>query len=197
MNSPTVLIVDCFDSFTFNLYQQVGKLGARPVVATCDTPLEALKKIRCDRIILSPGPGTPEDSGVCLEVLDTMSRTIPTLGVCLGHQAICTAFGGRVVRSGHLMHGKTSEITSDGKGVYEGLPSPFIATRYHSLVAQRDTLPPELVVTAESTDDGFVMGVRHTKYPIEGVQFHPESILSHDGDALMKNFLFGQRTVGA
>ena len=197
MNSPAVLIVDCYDSFTFNLYQQVGKLGGRPVVATCDTPLEELKKIRCDRIILSPGPGTPEDSGVCLEVLDTMSRTIPTLGVCLGHQAICTAFGGRVVRSGHLMHGKTSEITSDGKCVYEGLPSPFTATRYHSLVAQRDTLPPELVVTAESTDDGFVMGVRHTKYPIEGVQFHPESILSHDGDALMKNFLFGPREVGA
>jgi anthranilate synthase component II len=196
MNSPTVLIVDCYDSFTFNLYQQVGKLGARPVVATCDTPLEELEKIRCDRIILSPGPGTPEDSGVCLEVLDTMSRTIPTLGVCLGHQAICTAFGGRVVRSGHLMHGKTSEITSDGKGVYKGLPSPFTATRYHSLVAQRDTLPPELVVTAESTDDSFVMGVRHTKYPIEGVQFHPESILSHDGDALMKNFLFAPRQVG-
>jgi anthranilate synthase/aminodeoxychorismate synthase-like glutamine amidotransferase len=125
-----------------------------------------------------------------------MSRTIPTLGVCLGHQDICTAFGGRVVRSGHLMHGKTSEITSDGKCIYEGLPSPFTATRYHSLVAQRDTLPPELVVTAESTDDGFVMGVRHTKYPIEGVQFHPESILSHDGDALMKNFLFAPRQVG-
>jgi anthranilate synthase component II len=197
MNSPTVLIVDCYDSFTFNLYQQVGKLGARPVVATCDTPLEELKKIRCDRIILSPGPGTPEDSGVCLEVLDSMSKTIPTLGVCLGHQAICTAFSGRVVRSGHLMHGKTSEITSDGKGVYEGLPSPFTATRYHSLVAQRDMLPPELVVTAESLDDHFVMGVRHTKYPIEGVQFHPESILSHDGDALMKNFLFAPRQVGA
>jgi anthranilate synthase/aminodeoxychorismate synthase-like glutamine amidotransferase len=126
-----------------------------------------------------------------------MSRTIPTLGVCLGHQAICTAFGGRVVRSGHLMHGKTSEIKNDGKGVYEGLPSPFTATRYHSLVAQRDTLPPELVVTAESIDDGFVMGVRHTKYPIEGVQFHPESILSHDGDALMKNFLFGPQRVRA
>jgi anthranilate synthase/aminodeoxychorismate synthase-like glutamine amidotransferase len=197
MSVPTVLIVDCYDSFTFNLYQQVGKLGARPVVATCDTPLAELEKNGCDRIILSPGPGTPEDSGVCLEVLDTMSKTIPTLGVCLGHQAICTAFGGRVVRSGHLMHGKTSEITSDGKGVYEGLPSPFTATRYHSLVAQRDTLPPELVVTAESVDDGFVMGVRHTKYPIEGVQFHPESILSHDGDALMKNFLFGPRKVGA
>jgi anthranilate synthase component 2 len=196
-NVPTVLFVDCYDSFTFNLYQQVGKLGARPVVATCDTPLAELEKTNCDLIILSPGPGTPENSGVCLEVLDTMSKTIPTLGVCLGHQAICTAFGGRVIRSGHLMHGKTSEINSDGKGVYEGLPSPFTATRYHSLVAQRDTLPPELVVTAESVDDGFVMGVRHKRYPIEGVQFHPESILSHDGDALMKNFLFGPRKVGA
>ncbi|MEN6395734.1 MAG: aminodeoxychorismate/anthranilate synthase component II, partial [Methanoregula sp.] len=156
-----------------------------------------LQKITCDRIILSPGPGTPDDSGVCLEVLDTMSRTIPTLGVCLGHQAICTAFGGRVVRSGHLMHGKTSEIRSDGKCIYDGLPSPFIATRYHSLVAQRDTLPPELVVTAECVDEGCVMGVRHTNYPIEGVQFHPESILSHDGDALMKNFLFSSRQVDA
>jgi anthranilate synthase/aminodeoxychorismate synthase-like glutamine amidotransferase len=191
MSAPTVLIVDCYDSFTFNLYQQVGKLGAKPVVFTCDTPLVRLEKTACDRIILSPGPGTPEESGVCLEVIDTMSRTIPTLGVCLGHQAICTAFGGRVVRSGHLMHGKTSEIKSDGRGVYAGLPTPFTATRYHSLVAKRETLPPELMVTAESLDDHFVMGVRHTKYPIEGVQFHPESILSHDGDALMRNFLFG------
>ncbi len=195
MSAPTVLIIDCYDSFTFNLYQQVGKLGARPVVFTCDTPLSRLEKTACDRIILSPGPGTPEESGVCLEILDTMSRTIPTLGVCLGHQAICTAFGGRVVRSGHLMHGKTSEIKSDGKGMYEGLPSPFTATRYHSLVAQRDTLPLELSVVAESLDDGFVMGVRHTNYPIEGVQFHPESILSHDGDALMRNFLSGPRQV--
>ncbi len=193
MNIPTVLIVDCYDSFTFNLYQQVGKLGARPVVFTCDTPLSKLEKTCCDRIILSPGPGTPEDSGVCLEVLNTMSKTVPTLGVCLGHQAICTAFGGRVVRSGHLMHGMTSEIKNDSKGVYAGLPTPFTATRYHSLVAQKETLPPELEVVAESLDDGFVMGVRHTKFPIEGVQFHPESILSHNGDALMRNFLFGQR----
>jgi anthranilate synthase/aminodeoxychorismate synthase-like glutamine amidotransferase len=193
MSGPTVLIVDCYDSFTFNLYQQVGKLGARPVVFTCDTPLSQLKNISCDRIILSPGPGAPEDSGVCLEVLDTMSKTIPTLGVCLGHQAICTVFGGRVVRSGHLMHGMTSEIKSDGKGIYRGLPTPFTATRYHSLVAQRETLPTELEVVSESLDDGFVMGVRHAKYPIEGVQFHPESILSHDGDALMRNFLFGPR----
>jgi anthranilate synthase component 2 len=194
---PTVLIVDCYDSFTFNLYQQVGKLGAKPVVYTCDTPLEKLEKIPCDRIILSPGPGTPEDSGVCMDVLRTMSKTVPTLGVCLGHQAICTAFGGRVVRSGHLMHGKTSGIRHNGTGVFAGLPSPFTATRYHSLVADKATLPPELCVVAESVDDGFVMGVRHTRYPIEGVQFHPESILSHDGDALMRNFLFGTRAVGA
>jgi len=194
---PTILIIDCYDSFTFNLYQQVGKLGGRPVVYTCDTPLLQLEKIPCDRIILSPGPGTPYQSGVCLDVLLTMSRTIPTLGVCLGHQAICTAFGGRVVRSGHLMHGKTSEIICDGKGIYEGVPSPFTATRYHSLVAEKDSLPPELVVTAESVDDGFVMGVRLTKFPIEGVQFHPESVLSHDGDALMKNFLYGSRQEGA
>ena len=197
MSAPKVLIVDCYDSFTFNLYQQVGKLGAAPVVFTCDTPLETLKKIPCDRIILSPGPGTPEESGVCLEVIATLSRTVPTLGVCLGHQVICTAFGGKVVRSGHLMHGKTSEIKSDGRGVYAGLPTPFTATRYHSLVAERDTLPPELVVTAESLDDHLVMGVRHTRYPIEGVQFHPESILSHDGDALMRNFLFGPREKNA
>ncbi|HVP96539.1 aminodeoxychorismate/anthranilate synthase component II [Methanoregula sp.] len=193
MSVPTVLIVDCYDSFTFNLYQQVGKLGAKPVVFTCDTPLARLEKTACDRILLSPGPGTPEESGVCLEVIDTMSKSIPTLGVCLGHQAICTAFGGKVIRSGHLMHGKTSEIKNDGHGVYAGLPTPFTATRYHSLVAARENLPPELMVTAESLDDGFVMGVRHTQYPIEGVQFHPESILSHDGDALIRNFLFGPR----
>jgi anthranilate synthase/aminodeoxychorismate synthase-like glutamine amidotransferase len=184
-----VLIVDCYDSFTFNLYQQVGQLGGDPVVLTSDTPLDRLENTGCDRIILSPGPGTPEDSGVCLEVLDTMSRTIPTLGVCLGHQAICTVFGGSVVRAGHLMHGKTSEIRHDGKGIYAGVPSPFTATRYHSLVADRDSLPEELCVSAESLDDGYVMGVRHTRYPIEGVQFHPESILSAEGNRIIRNFL--------
>ena len=186
-----VLIVDCYDSFTFNLYQQVGKLGGNPVVMTCDTPLERLQKSGCDRIILSPGPGTPLDAGVCLEVLETMSRTIPTLGVCLGHQAICTVFGGEVVRARHLMHGKTSEIRHDGKGVFSGIPSPFNATRYHSLVAREDSLPDELIVTATSIDDNYVMGVRHMKYPIEGVQFHPESILSQDGDRIIGNFLCG------
>jgi anthranilate synthase/aminodeoxychorismate synthase-like glutamine amidotransferase len=187
-----VLIVDCFDSFTFNLEQQVGRLGAAPVVFTSDTPLEKLKKAGCDRIILSPGPGTPQESGVCLEVLGTLSKKIPTLGVCLGHQAICTAFGGKVVRAKHLMHGKTSAIRHDGRGIFENVISPFTATRYHSLIADRDSLPAELEVTATSLDDGCVMGVRHTRYPITGVQFHPESILSPDGDRLIRNFLDGR-----
>jgi anthranilate synthase/aminodeoxychorismate synthase-like glutamine amidotransferase len=186
-----VLIVDCYDSFTFNLYQQVGRLGAEPVVFTSDTPLAHLEKTGCDRIILSPGPGTPEEAGVCLDVLGSMSRTVPTLGVCLGHQAICTVFGGNVVRARWLMHGKTSEIRHDGRGIYTGLTTPFSATRYHSLVAERGSLPPDLLITAESLDDGCVMGVRHTRYPIEGVQFHPESILTGTGDRIIRTFLFG------
>jgi anthranilate synthase/aminodeoxychorismate synthase-like glutamine amidotransferase len=185
-----VLIVDCYDSFTFNLYQQVGRLGGNPVVLPCDTPLASLQKIPCDRIILSPGPGTPEDSGVCRSVLDTMSRTIPTLGVCLGHQTICTAFGGEVIRASHLMHGKTSPIRHEGRGIFFGIPTPFTATRYHSLVARRESLPGCLEITALSMDDGFVMGVRHTRYPIDGVQFHPESFLSPEGDNIIRNFLF-------
>lgn len=187
-----VLIVDCYDSFTFNLYQQVGKLGGDPVVFTCDTSLEVLQKTGCDRIILSPGPGTPEDSGVCRQVLETMSKTIPTLGVCLGHQTICTAFGGEVVRASNLMHGKTSPIHHDGAGIFAGIPTPFTATRYHSLIAQRESLPDDLVVTASSMDDGYVMGVRHTRYPIDGVQFHPESVLSQEGDRIIRNFLRGR-----
>jgi anthranilate synthase/aminodeoxychorismate synthase-like glutamine amidotransferase len=187
-----VLIVDCYDSFTFNLYQQVGRLGGNPLVFPCDTPLEVLQKSGYDRIILSPGPGTPEDSGVCRKVLETMSRKIPTLGVCLGHQTICTVFGGEVVRALHLMHGKTSEIRHEGTGIFAGIPTPFTATRYHSLVALRESLPDELAVTATSQDDGYVMGVRHTRYPIEGVQFHPESVLSPKGDRIIRNFLYPQ-----
>ena len=190
-----VLIIDCYDSFTFNLYQQVGRLGAEPVVHTCDTPLDRLLKTGCDRIILSPGPGTPKESGVCREVLETMSREIPTLGVCLGHQTICYVFGGDVGRARHLMHGKTSEIQHEGRGIFEGLPRPFTATRYHSLVAREESLPEDLEVTARSLDDNEVMGVRHRKFPIEGVQFHPESILSPDGDKLIRNFLRGYRVI--
>ena len=186
-----MLIVDCYDSFTFNLYQQVGRLGASPVVMTCDTPLDQLKKIGCDRIILSPGPGTPEDSGVCPDVIRSMSREIPTLGVCLGHQAICATFGGDVVRARQLMHGKTSEIRHDGTGIFAGVAAPFVATRYHSLVADSDSLPDDLKVTATSADDGYIMGVRHMRYPINGVQFHPESILTAEGDLIIRNFLNG------
>ncbi|HSA38938.1 MAG TPA: gamma-glutamyl-gamma-aminobutyrate hydrolase family protein, partial [Methanoregula sp.] len=126
------------------------------------------------------------------EVLETISRTIPTLGVCLGHQTIYTTFGGEVIRASHLMHGKTSLIRHDGEGIFTGVPTPFIATRYHSLVAQRESLPDELIVSASSDDDGYIMGVRHTRYPIEGVQFHPESILSPEGDRIVRNFLYPQ-----
>jgi anthranilate synthase/aminodeoxychorismate synthase-like glutamine amidotransferase len=184
-----VLIIDCYDSFTYNLVQQVGALGGDPLVVTSDTPLDRIQAIGCDRIILSPGPGRPEDSGVCLDVLKTMSRKIPTLGVCLGHQAICIAYGGDVVRADHLMHGKVSPIRHDGKGIFLDLPNPFSATRYHSLVADPDTLPESLAISSQSCDDGYVMGVRHRTYPIEGIQFHPESILSPCGDRVIRNFL--------
>jgi anthranilate synthase component 2 len=186
-----VLIVDCYDSFTFNLYQQVGALGGDPVVVMNDAPPATLQEVECDRIILSPGPGIPEDSGLCLEVLGGLAREIPTLGVCLGFQAICIAFGGRVVRADHLVHGKTSPIHHDGKGLFLRVPDPLVATRYHSLVADTATLPEALAITATSGDDGYVMGVRHMEYPIEGIQFHPESILTREGDALMRNFLSG------
>jgi anthranilate synthase component 2 len=188
-----VLIVDCYDSFTFNLYQQVGRLGGNPLVFPCDTPSEVLQDVGCDRIILSPGPGSPEEYHVCHEVLETMSTTIPTLGVCLGHQTICTTFGGEVGRAQHLMHGRTSQICHGGKGIFTGIPTPFTAARYHSLIASRESLPDELEVTASSLDDGYVMGVRHTRYPIDGVQFHPESVLSVEGDRIIRNFLYPQR----
>lgn len=187
-----VLIVDCYDSFTYNLVQQVGMLGAEPITVTCDTPREKLEELDFDRVILSPGPGTPERSGLCLDVLKSVSREVPTLGVCLGHQAITISFGGNVVRAKNLMHGKVSQITHDGTGIFESLPSPFPATRYHSLIADPGTFPSDLEVTARSSDDGYIMGLRHRKYPIYGVQFHPESIFTPGGTSLMKNFLYGE-----
>ena len=187
-----VLLIDCYDSFTYNLTQLVGTLGATPEVILNDSPSEALERHAWDRIILSPGPGRPEESGLCLTALATLSREIPTLGVCLGQQAICTAFGGRVVRGERPVHGKTSSIRHDGKGIFTGVANPFTATRYHSLVADRTSLPPELEVTAESLDDGCVMGIRHRRYPIEGVQFHPESILTGEGPRIVANFLTGR-----
>ena len=186
-----VLIIDCYDSFTYNLVQQVGALGAKPVVLTSDTPFSRVREVAPDRIILSPGPGRPEDAGVCLEVLSTMSRRIPTLGVCLGHQAIYTVYGGDVIQAGHLMHGKVSPVQHDGNGIFSGLSNPFTATRYHSLIADPASLPDDLVVSAVSADDGYVMGVRHRTYPVSGIQFHPESILTPSGDQVMRNFLSG------
>ena len=187
-----VLIIDCYDSFTYNLSQLVGSLGAVPEVVANDSPSEVLERDAWDRIILSPGPGRPEESGLPLTALATISRRIPTLGVCLGHQAICTAFGGKVIRGERPVHGKTSLISHDGKGIFAGVMNPFTATRYHSLVADRKVLPPDLEVTAESRDDGCIMGVRHRQFPIEGVQFHPESILTGEGAKIIGNFLSGR-----
>lgn len=186
-----VLVIDCYDSFTYNLVQQVGALGAEPVVLTSDAPLSHVREVAPDRIILSPGPGRPEDAGVCLDVLSTISRQIPTLGVCLGHQAIYTVYGGNVVRADHLMHGKVSPVKHDGKGIFSGLSNPFTATRYHSLIADPASLPDDLVISALSGDDGYIMGVRHRTYPISGIQFHPESILTPGGEQVIRNFLSG------
>jgi anthranilate synthase/aminodeoxychorismate synthase-like glutamine amidotransferase len=187
-----VLVIDCYDSFTYNLTQLVGSLGAVPEVLMNDARPEALERHLWDRIILSPGPGRPEESGLCLTALATLSREIPTLGVCLGHQAVCTAFGGKVVRGERPVHGKTSPVSHDGRGIFTGIGNPFTATRYHSLVADRASLPAELEVTAESLDDGCIMGVRHLRYPVDGVQFHPESILTGEGRQIVSNFLSGR-----
>jgi anthranilate synthase/aminodeoxychorismate synthase-like glutamine amidotransferase len=187
-----VLIVDCHDSFTYNLYQLAGCLGADPVVVTSDCSIDEIAGIACDRIILSPGSGHPADAGVCQEVVKTLGSEIPVLGVCLGHQVICTAFGGRVTRAHTLMHGKQSAIVHDGSGVFAGIPSPFCAIRYHSLAAEMSSLPPDLTVSAAAVNDGCIMGVRHRRYPVEGVQFHPESILSAAGAEILQNF-FSER----
>ncbi len=185
-----VLVIDSYDSFTFNLCQQIGALGAEPVVVKGDTPFERIASLAFDRVVLSPGPGHPRECALYREVLSTISRTVPTLGVCLGHQAIGLVFGAGITRAGRLMHGKRSVVRHDGAGIYAGVASPFVATRYHSLVIDPATVPDCLEVTAES-DDGAVMGVRHREFPIEGVQFHPESILTPEGDRLMANFLSG------
>jgi len=186
-----VLVIDSYDSFTFNLCQQIGMLGAEPVVVKSDTPFERLRCGGFDRVVLSPGPGHPRECTLYREVLATISRTVPTLGVCLGHQAIGLAFGAGIAPADRLMHGKRSVIRHNGAGIYAGVPGPLVATRYHSLVIDPATVPDCLEVTAQSDDDGAVMGVRHREFPIEGVQFHPESILTPDGNRLMANFLSG------
>lgn len=191
-----VLVVDNYDSFVYNLVQYIEEFGGKTLVYRNDQiTLKQAMTLDPDRIVISPGPGTPEEPqyfGVCSSILQSMSRKIPTLGVCLGHQGIIHTFGGKIVRANRLMHGKTSLIKHDNKGVLKGIKNPFQATRYHSLVGDRNHLPPCLTVTAESLDDGEIMGVRHMIYPIEGVQFHPESILTNDGKILIKNFVAGK-----
>jgi anthranilate synthase component 2 len=191
-----VLVIDNYDSFVYNLVQYIGELGAEVLVYRNDqVSLEQVKKLKPDRIVISPGPGTPEDAryfGVCAAILQDVSRRVPTLGVCLGHQGIIHAFGGKIVSAKRLMHGKTCAVKHDGKGVFNGVRNPFTATRYHSLAGDKCSIPSCLQVTAVSIADGEVMGVRHAEYPIEGVQFHPESILCEDGKLIMKNFLGGR-----
>jgi len=184
-----VLVVDNYDSFVYNLVQYLGELGADPVVVRNDERTVAdLARLEPDAVLISPGPGRPEDAGVTPEVIRHFAGRVPVLGVCLGHQAIGQVFGGEVVRAPVLMHGKTSPIHHRGQGVFAGLPQPFEATRYHSLVVERATLPDVLEITAE-TPDGTIMGLRHRTLAVEGVQFHPESILTVAGHDLLRNFL--------
>jgi anthranilate synthase/aminodeoxychorismate synthase-like glutamine amidotransferase len=184
-----ILLVDNYDSFTYNLYQYLGELGAEPRVVRNDAiSAEAALALRPAAIVISPGPGTPDQAGISLDLIRLAAGRVPLLGVCLGHQSLGQAFGGRVVRASKLMHGKTSPIRHDGRTLFAGLPDPFTATRYHSLVVEREGLPGSLEVSAW-TDDGVIMGLRHREHPLEGVQFHPESILTDGGKALLRNFL--------
>jgi anthranilate synthase/aminodeoxychorismate synthase-like glutamine amidotransferase len=183
-----ILLIDNYDSFTFNLAQYLGELGAPPVVRRNDEiTLEEIGEMRPERIVISPGPGRPEDAGVSVDVIKRLGPQIPILGVCLGHQGIGLAFGGSVIRAGELMHGKTSTVHHDGAGVFRGVTQPFSAGRYHSLVVAQP-LPADLELAAH-TEDGTVMGLRHKTYPIHGVQFHPESVLTGEGKKLLRNFL--------
>ena len=184
-----LLMIDNYDSFTYNLVQYFGELGQDVKVVRNDALTVAqIAALRPERIVISPGPCTPNEAGVSLEVLEKLSGTVPILGVCLGHQSLGQAFGGEVVRARTIMHGKTSPIRHKGVGVFAGLPDPFEATRYHSLVVDRASMPSSLAVTAE-TDDGVIMGLMHKTHPVHGVQFHPESIASQHGHALLNNFL--------
>lgn len=191
---PRILVIDNYDSFVYNLVQELGELGAEPTVFRNDaTDVDNLRAQQPDAIVISPGPGRPENAGISMTVVAELGGKIPILGVCLGHQCIGQVYGGQVVHAPNLMHGKTSEIHHNSTGVFEGLPNPFVATRYHSLVIGPDSVPAELEITA-STRDGVVMGFRHRSMSIEGVQFHPESILTPSGPSLLANFLEGLRT---
>jgi anthranilate synthase component 2 len=184
-----VFVLDNYDSFTFNLVQYMGELGADVVVRRNDelTP-EEVEALAPDRIVLSPGPRTPQEAGISIDLIRHMAGKVPILGVCLGHQAIGAAFGGNVIRAPKLMHGKTSQVDHDGKTIFAGLTTPMTCTRYHSLIVEEKSLPADLEISAR-TADGTIMGLRHRSFPVEGVQFHPESVLTSDGKRLIENFL--------
>jgi anthranilate synthase/aminodeoxychorismate synthase-like glutamine amidotransferase len=190
-----VFVLDNYDSFTYNLVQYLGELGAEVVVRrNDDLSVEEVEALKPERILLSPGPCTPGEAGILVPLIRHMAGKVPILGVCLGHQAIGEAFGGKVIRAHALMHGKTSPVNHDGKGVFEGLPTPLTCTRYHSLIVEEESLPAELAISArtpESGDEGgsVIMGLRHRHLPVEGVQFHPESVLTEGGHQMIRNFL--------
>jgi para-aminobenzoate synthetase component 2 len=184
-----ILVIDNYDSFTYNLVQYLGELGAEIRVARNDQiTIDEIEKLAPDRIVISPGPCDPDQAGITLDLIRRFAGAIPLLGVCLGHQAIGQAFGGTVVRAPYIMHGKTSQILHDGRTVFEGIENPFTATRYHSLIVDRASVPPVLEISA-TTSDGLVMGLRHREFICEGVQFHPESIMTVAGKGLLRNFL--------
>jgi para-aminobenzoate synthetase component 2 len=184
-----ILVIDNYDSFTYNLVQYLGELGEEVVVYRNDEiDLAGIEKLQPSHILISPGPCTPNEAGISLSLIDHFKGVIPIFGVCLGHQSIGQAFGGEVIRAEKLMHGKTSQIQHDGKTIFAGIPSPFTATRYHSLIVRKETLPDCLEISAE-TADGEIMGLRHKEYAIEGVQFHPESIITENGLQILRNFL--------
>ncbi|ANY73576.1 anthranilate/aminodeoxychorismate synthase component II [Paenibacillus ihbetae] len=190
-----ILVIDNYDSFTYNLVQYLGELGEEVKVFRNDEiDIAGIEALAPDHILISPGPCTPNEAGVSLEVISHFKGVIPIFGVCLGHQAIGQAFGGKVIRAERLMHGKTSPIQHEGRSVFEGLPNPFTATRYHSLIVEKESLPDELEITAW-TEEGEIMGLAHKQYPVEGVQFHPESIITDHGHQMLRNFL--KRTAGA
>ena len=184
-----ILMIDNYDSFTYNLVQYLGVLGAEVEVRRNNkVALDEIEDMRPERIVISPGPGTPQSAGITIPIIERFHPKVPILGVCLGHQAIGAAFGGRVLHAARIMHGKTSKISHDGKGVFRNLPDPITATRYHSLAVERKGLPSCLELSAEA-EDGEIMGLRHREYPVEGIQFHPESILTQEGMNLLRNFL--------
>ncbi len=184
-----ILLLDNYDSFTYNLAQYLGELGCQLEVHRNDKiSVEEIARRKPEAIVISPGPCTPQEAGVSIELIKTLAGKFPILGVCLGHQAVGAAFGGKIIRAPKLFHGKTSEVRHDGKGIFRKLPNPLVATRYHSLIVERKSLPRDLVITAE-TADGIIMGLRHRRYKVEGVQFHPESVLTESGKKLLQNFL--------